>query len=132
VAYSGGHRTLRDAVETQLAGAGWETNEIEDLLAETTKLEPFYVEGLCPPPLTKSGGRNLMKRLCDDGDVNIEGEYLKPHGGRRALGSELYDTDAELAQETLRHESIETTNKSYRDKQAEERARKIDDVLSDK
>jgi hypothetical protein len=47
-----------------------------------------------------------MKRLCDAADLDIDSEYLKPHGGRRGLGSDLYAWNSELAQEFLQHESI--------------------------
>jgi integrase len=70
-----------------------------------------------------------MKRLCDDADVTIDGEYLKPHGGRRGLGSQLYAEDAELAQELLRHESIETTHESYREQNVLERRERLHDIL---
>lgn len=40
-----------------------------------------------------------MKRLCEQADVNVDGDYLKPHGARRGLDRELYaNGHAELAQ----------------------------------
>jgi integrase len=70
-----------------------------------------------------------MKRLCDEAHLDIEGEYLKPHGGRRSIGSEVYETDAELAQELLRHESIETTHQSYREQNVIERRERLENIL---
>ena len=85
-----------------------------------------------PPALSTNGARNLMKRLCDEADINVDGDYLKPHGARRGLGHELYaNGHAELAQSALRHASIETTHKSYSDIQAAETAQKVDDLLSE-
>ena len=54
---------------------------------------------------------------------------LKLHGGRRALGDQLYDEAAELAQDALRHESVATTHDAYREKQAVETRRRVDKVL---
>jgi integrase len=72
-----------------------------------------------------------MKRLCDAADVDIDDEYLKPHGGRRGLGSDLYARDAELAQELLRHESIETTHQSYREQSVIERRERLERALDE-
>jgi hypothetical protein len=44
-------------------------------------------------------------------EVVTEG-HLKPHGGRRGLGSDLYAWNTEFAQEFLRHESIAYTHGS--------------------
>lgn len=121
--------SLSRAVRNQLDDDGWSPSDIDDLLRDTTGLEPFRRADLTPPALSKNGGRNLLKRLCEEADIDIDGEYLKPHGGRRALGSELYEVDAELAQETLRHESIETTHEAYRREKAKERGERISEVL---
>ena len=82
------------------------------------------------PSISTAGARNLMQRLCDETGLDIDGEYLKPHGGRRGLGHELYSKGhAELAQTALRHSSIETTHEAYSDIQATETAKRVDDVL---
>ncbi len=83
-----------------------------------------------PPAITKAGGRSVMKRLTKEAGIDLEdGEYLKPHGARRALGAELYEEDhSELAQSALRHKSIETTHESYFDIQAKDVADGIDQV----
>lgn len=82
------------------------------------------------PSISTAGARNLMQRLCEDAGLEINGEYLKPHGGRRGLGHELYSKGhAELAQTALRHSSIETTHQAYSDIQAKETAKRVDDVL---
>lgn len=70
-----------------------------------------------------------MKRLTQEAGIDLEdGDYLKPHGARRALGAELYEKGhSELAQ-ALRHKSIEITHKSYSDIQAKDVADGIDEV----
>ncbi|WP_073307761.1 site-specific integrase [Halobaculum gomorrense] len=70
-----------------------------------------------------------MKRLSAESGVTEEGEALLPHGARRGLGDELYDTSAELAQEVLRHQSVETTHASYRDDDVERLREAAEDAL---
>ena len=89
-----------------------------------------FVSTRSSPTLSTNGTRNLMKRLCREADVDVDGDYLKPHGARRGRGHELHaNGHAELAQSALRHTSIETTHKSYSDIQAAETAEQIDDLL---
>lgn len=127
------HRpSLAGAVREGLAECGWADEEIEAALDEHESSELLRRHGIAPPALSKNGARNLMERLCESAGVDVDGEYLKPHGGRRALGDRLYAADAELAQETLRHESIETTHDAYREQNAVERRERIEDVLDGK
>lgn len=70
-----------------------------------------------------------MKQLCDAPDLDIDGEYLKPHGDRCGLGSNLYAQDAELPQELLRHESIETSYESYREQNVTKRRERPEQAL---
>ena len=94
-------------------------------------MEALRKNGITPPALSKNGARSLMKRLCGAAELDINGEYLKPHGGRRGLGSDLYAQDAELAQELLRHESIETTHESYREQNVIERRERLEQALDE-
>ncbi|WP_458208615.1 hypothetical protein [Haladaptatus sp. NG-SE-30] len=41
------------------------------------------------PAISTEGARSVMKRLCKEADLDVDGEYLKPHGVRRGLGDEL-------------------------------------------
>jgi integrase len=123
------HGSLATAAREGLDGRGWDTEEIETAFDESTSMEVLREHGIAPPALSKNGARSLMKRLCNAADVDIDGEYLKPHGGRRGLGSDLYAQDAELAQELLRHESIETTHESYREQNVIERRERLERAL---
>jgi len=98
---------------------------------KTAILDELLREKEVPPPaLTKNGGRRVMKQLCDEANIEIDGEYLKPHGGRRGLGHELYASgNSEYAQQALRHQSIETTHEAYSDIKNEDVANVIDDVV---
>jgi len=125
------HASLADAAEDGLEAMGWNAEEIETTLEESMSMEVLRDHGIAPPALSKSGARSLMKRLCDAANIDIDGECLKPHGGRRGLGSDLYAQDAELAQELLRHESIETTDESYREQNVIERRERLERALDE-
>jgi len=86
---------------------------------------------IAPPSITKEAGRQILKQLTKEAQIELEGEasYLQPHGARRALGAELYEKGhSELAQSALRHKSIETTHEAYSDIQAEDVAQSIDKI----
>lgn len=111
------HAALRAAVDDYDAEA-----DIDDLLRK---------HEVPPPALTKEGGRRVMKRLTDEANIDLADghDYLEPHGARRALGADLYESGhSELAQSALRHKSIETTHEAYSDIQAADVADSIDEV----
>jgi hypothetical protein len=122
-------KSAANAAEEGLDAQGWDAEKIETTLDESMSMSVLREHGIAPPALSKNGARSLMKRLCDAADLDIDGEYLKPHGGRRGLGSDLYAQDAELAQELLRHESIETTHESYREQNVAERRERLERAL---
>lgn len=69
-----------------------------------------------PPSLSVSGVRTVLKRLCRDGEITVQGdrEYLTPHGARRGVGETLYRTAGhQAAQRALRHADPSTTSKMY-------------------
>ena len=129
--FPSGHAPSRyRAVREQLANEGVPDDDIEAILDGNDIDTVLREHNVVPPALSTNGARNLMKRLCADADVDVDGDYLKPHGARRGLGHELYaNGHAELAQSALRHASIETTHKSYSDIKAAETAQQVDDVL---
>jgi integrase len=126
---TGHHASLTDAAKEGLESKGWNSEEIKTVLEESLSIEILHEYEIAPPALSKNGGRSVMKRLCEAADIDIDGEYLKPHGGRRGLGSDLYAQDAELAQELLRHESIETTHESYREQNVIEQRERLEQAL---
>jgi integrase len=125
------HPSLAQAAENGIREQGWADNAVESALDDASAMALLREYEIAPPALSKNGARTVMKRLCESADVEIDGEYLKPHGGRRGLGSDLYAQDAELAQETLRHESIETTHESYREQNVIERRERLEQVLDE-
>jgi integrase len=71
---------------------------------------------------------NILEELCEWSQYSFD-EPLKAHGARRRLGDDLYQERAELAQKQLRHKSIETTNESYADRQAERQRKAAEEAL---
>ena len=97
-----------------------------DLLPDRVEATPESVwtdlrtREIAPPAVTVDGVRRTLASLCENADVQFD-EPLKPHGARRGLGDQLYQKQAELAQDALRHRSIETTHEAY----SEERIRRV-------
>ncbi|SIR83536.1 Site-specific recombinase XerD [Haladaptatus litoreus] len=119
------------AVREQLTGEYTESR-IETILDENDIDDVVREYEIVIPAISTRGARNLMKRLCKEAGLDIDGEYLKPHGARRGLGHQLYsEGHAELAQSALRHASIATTHESYSNIRASETAERVDDVLDD-
>lgn len=106
----------------------WQRPEDDDqsLLDHCRTLE------VTPPVLSTNGGRTVMKRLCEDANLDIDGEYLKPHGGRRGVGETLYtELDPVAAQRALRHKDPATTSKMYSHVEASELADDTSEVFED-
>jgi integrase len=122
------YRVAREALGEEFSEAQVEKildgNDIDDVIRE---------HEIVLPAISTRGARNLMKRLCESAGLDIDGEYLKPHGARRGLGHQLYsEGHAELAQSALRHASIATTHESYSNIRASETAERVDDVLDER
>lgn len=96
------------------------------------RLDYYADHEFVPPAISTNAGRQVMQRLTEDApDLDLDEGYLKPHGGRRGLGDAVYEDDPALAQDVLRHESIETTDEFYRDKQQAKRAGDLDSLFDD-
>jgi integrase len=123
------HATLSDRVTAALRDRGRSSVEIETTLAEHDPLDVCRSEGIKPHALSVRSARSALRRLCDRADVAVDGEYLKPHGGRRGLGDRLYNEQAELAQDALRHKSVETTHRAYREERVARTRKRVDEVI---
>ena len=97
-------------------------NDVDDVLREYN---------IAPPAITTDGMRSRMQTLCEDADVEIDGEYLKLHGARRGIGDEVFRKDRGLAQDLLRHKSLSTTKEAYSHIAAEERGEQVSDLLDE-
>jgi integrase len=89
--------------------------------------------GTVPPASTTTAGRQVMRRLTERADIDLDGDasYLEPHGGRRGVGNELYQENPRLAQDVLRHQNIGTTQEAYRERQVESDAEEASELLKD-
>ena len=100
---------------------------------ETSAGDPLELcreHGITPPSLSTNGGRSVLKRLCEDADLDVDGEYLKPHGARRGVGEAVYrERGAAAAQRTLRHSDPRTTSKMYAHIEASELAEDVGEVF---
>jgi len=122
------YRAAREALGEEFSNA-----QVEEILDEHDIDDVIREHEIVIPAISTRGARNLMKRLCESAGLDIDGEYLKPHGARRGLGHQLYSKGhAELAQSALRHASIATTHESYSNIRASETAERVDDVLDER
>lgn len=122
--------TLYNTAREALAEQDLPEHKVEERITNTETPTSLLRElDISPPSISTEGARNIMKRLCNNADIDINGEYLKPHGGRRGLGHILYQEQAELAQSALRHESVETTHQAYSDIGASETSDTVTNVL---
>jgi integrase len=120
------YRVARSALAT--------THGLSDETIETVLDEQYIDTVLCkyeiaPPAVTVNGMRTHMQTLCEQADIDIEGEYLKLHGARRGLGDTVFRVDRGEAQDLLRHRSLQTTKDAYSHIEAEERAERVSDIL---
>jgi integrase len=97
----------------------------ENVDAGDNVLDTLRKHNARPPSISTNGVRSTLKRLCDDGDIDVNGEkdYLTPHGARRGVGEFLYrNVGFEAAQRALRHEDPSTTSEMYSHIEASELA----------
>ncbi|MFC4440455.1 MULTISPECIES: tyrosine-type recombinase/integrase [Natrialbaceae] len=93
-------------------------------------LELQRKHGVVPPSLSTNGGRSVLKRLCDDAEIDVDGDYLKPHGARRGVGEAVYrEHGAAAAQRVLRHADPRTTSQMYAHIEASELAEETAEVF---
>lgn len=98
-------------VRTTLAERGHTDGEIEAMFADATSIELARERDIAPPAITTEGARSVLKRLCEEANVDVDGEYLTPRGVR----GDIDDTDtqfrreASTAKSTLRASIFERT-----------------------
>ncbi len=114
----------------QAFGEGFErpNNDDRSLLDHCREL------GVTPPALSTNGARSILKRLCSDGEIVVDGdkEYLTLHGARRGVGEKLYrERGAASAQRTLRHADPKTTSQMYSHIETAENAENVTEVFGD-
>ncbi|WP_436346863.1 tyrosine-type recombinase/integrase [Natronorubrum sp. FCH18a] len=98
-------------VERVLADRGHTETEIDDLLADTTASRLARERSIAPPTITTEGARSVLKRLCKEADVDVDGDYLTPRGVREtgADGADQYRREATTSKPALRASVLERT-----------------------
>ncbi len=86
-------------VRTALAERGYDEREIEALLEGETARTLARERAIAPPAITTEGARSILKRLCGDADIDVDGDYLTP---REARDESAYRREAETAGAPLR------------------------------
>ncbi|MFC6770099.1 tyrosine-type recombinase/integrase [Halorubrum pallidum] len=130
------HRpSLASHVTDALSDAGYSTDEIESIRAEKPDLLVAADHDLpAPKPLTTDGARRIMKRLCDDAAIDVDGgthDYLAPHGGRRGI-SETIIRNRSFADAARFIDSTErVVREAYSHIEAGEQASMVDDVIDE-
>ncbi|NGM71214.1 recombinase XerD [Natronolimnobius sp. AArcel1] len=69
-------------VRETLRQRGHDDDEIEALLEEHTATELARERAIAPPAITTEGARSVLKRLCSDAGLEVDGDYLTPRGVR--------------------------------------------------
>ena len=86
-------RTLATLVKDELADRGLHSDAIDGQRDEYARdLLLALAEDIRPPSITTDGARSILKRLSENGTVDIDHpkhDYLAPHGGRRGMGEVL-------------------------------------------
>ena len=67
-------------VRSELRNRGYREDEIDSLLEDSTAKSILREYAITPPAITTEGARTILKRLCKDAGVDVDGEYLTPSG----------------------------------------------------
>lgn len=122
--------TLYAEARAELPTVGVENVETR---LENADVSELLREHDCPPPsITTDAVRKILRRLCKEGNIDVEGDhdYLKPHGARRGVGEVLYrEKGHQAAQRALRHADPSTTSEMYAHIEASELADEASDAF---
>lgn len=98
--------SIANRVRTVLADRGLDRSTIDGLFDDSTGIELAREYDVPPPAITTEGARSILKRLCADAEVDVDGDYLTPRGARRGV-DEPYRDDATSARMALRENFLE-------------------------
>ncbi|MDF9747790.1 tyrosine-type recombinase/integrase [Natrinema salsiterrestre] len=130
--------TLYETLRTGLRNEhGWSEERIEpvvdDLTGQLEVFEALREYELAPPSINTDGARRIMRRLCEDADLELEGKhgYLAPHGGRRGAGEVMVRQRGFTAAARLLDNSEEVVRDSYSHIEAKEMAKDAGDAFTE-
>ncbi|UHQ95054.1 tyrosine-type recombinase/integrase [Haloterrigena alkaliphila] len=128
------YETLRTGLRAEY---DWSDDEIEgfvdDLTGQTDVFEALRDYELTPPSINTDGARRIMRRLCSEADLELEGkhDYLAPHGGRRGAGEVMVRQRGFTAAARLLDNSEEVVRTSYSHIEAKEMAKDAGDAFTE-
>ena len=129
------HRpSLSRHVRSELAAQGLDDREIDAIREGEPDLLVAADRDLDPPPALKpNGARRVMKRLCEDGGIQLDDDrhgYLVPHGGRRGMGEVFVRQFGYAAAARYLDNSEEQVRDAYQHIEAAEQADMATEALS--
>ncbi|QCS42152.1 recombinase XerD [Natrinema versiforme] len=88
---------------------GRDESDIESLFEDATATELAREHAIALPAITTEGARSVLKRLCEDAGVDIDGNYLTPRGvrGEHDGDGDAYRREATASKPTLRASVLE-------------------------
>lgn len=96
-------------VRTALADRGHDEAEIDTLLEGTTATRLARERSIAPPAITTEGARSVLRRLCEEAEIDVDGDYLTPSGVRGSHGDDGYRREATTSKPALRASVLEQT-----------------------
>jgi integrase len=106
--------------------------DVDALVEELGSINAVLREhDVAPPALTTDGARNVLKRLTEAAEIDVDEGYLQPHGARRGMIGEVYKRDRGEAQDLGRHKSMETTREAYSHLDAKEQRERLDELVEE-
>ena len=85
--------SVAQRVRSVLAERGFDDEAIEAECADHTAAELARRYAIAPPTITTEGARSILKRLCDEADIDVGSDYLTPRGARPGLGKRTYPSE---------------------------------------
>lgn len=77
--------SIANHVRSELGERGYSETEIDSLFEDSTAKSLLREHAITPPAITTEGARTILKRLCKDADIDVDGKYLTPSGVSRDL-----------------------------------------------
>ncbi|ELY54675.1 Site-specific recombinase XerD-like protein [Natronococcus amylolyticus DSM 10524] len=97
-------RRVREALRER----GHDEAAIDTLLADSTATELARERSIAPPAITTEGARSVLKRLCREAGLEVDGDSLTPRGARDdSRGDGRYRREATSSSPALRASVME-------------------------
>lgn len=94
-------------VRETLAERGHDDAEVDALCAASTARELARERSIAPPAITTEGARSVLKRLCKEAGIDVDGDYLTPRGVRAEPDRDGYRREATSSKPALRASEFE-------------------------